>query len=172
MLAFIVSTVNLAMALTRLSSLATPFLRVSPSTVHGLGAFATAVVPKGALLGLYEGKRYGADVIKSKVWDDQLTYLFVLTDGTTIDAGRGGNATRHLNHSCAPNCEASEAYDDTGRLVLEFRALRRLKADEELFIDYRLQADDTAVAADYLCTCGATICRGTMLDQDHPAVAG
>lgn len=145
-------------------------MRVGPSSVHGLGAFATAVVPKGTLLGFYDGKRYSAKAIDAKAWDDQLTYLFVLSDGTTIDAGRGGNATRHLNHSCAPNCEATEAYDDTGRLVLEFRALRKLKAGEELFIDYRLQADATSVAADYLCACGATTCRGTMLDVDHVAV--
>ena len=156
--------------MSRLSLRSTPFLRVGPSAVHGLGAFAACAVPRRALLGLYEGKRHSAKVIESKVWDDQLTYLFVLSDGTTIDAGRGGNATRHLNHSCAPNCEATEAYDDAGRLVLEFRALRKLKAGEELFIDYRLQADATSVAADYLCACGATTCRGTMLDSDHPAL--
>lgn len=158
------------MALSRLSLRSTPFICVGPSAVHGLGAFAACAVPKHALLGLYEGRRYSAKVIESKAWDDQLTYLFVLSDGTTIDAGRGGNATRHLNHSCAPNCEAVEAYDHTGRLVLEFRALRKLKATEELFIDYRLQADATAVAADYLCVCGATRCRGTMLDVDHAAL--
>ncbi|MDB5829065.1 MAG: protein-lysine N-methyltransferase [Variovorax sp.] len=157
------------MPLTRLSLLTTPLLRVGPSSVHGLGAFATAAAPKGTLLGFYDGKRYSADVIDSKTWNDQLTYLFVLSDGTTIDAGRGGNATRHLNHACAPNCEATEAYDAAGRLVLEFRALRKLKVDEELFIDYRLQADASSVAADYLCTCGAATCRGTMLDPDHPA---
>jgi len=158
------------MPLSRLRPLATPFIHVGPSAVHGLGAFAACVVPRRTLLGLYEGRRYSADVMESKAWNDQLTYLFVLSDGTTIDAAQGGNATRHLNHSCAPNCEAVEAYDDAGRLVLEFRALRKLKAGEELFIDYRLQADATAVAADYACTCAAATCRGTMLDADHPAL--
>jgi hypothetical protein len=43
--------------------------------------------------------------------------LFVLSDGITIGAVRGGNATRHLNQSWAPNREATEPYDDTGRLV-------------------------------------------------------
>ncbi len=156
------------MPLSRLRLSATPLIRVAPSAVHGLGAFATALIAKNTTLGFYDGKRHSAKAIESAEWDDAFTSLFVLSDGTTIAAGRGGNATRHLNHSCAPNCEATEVYDDDGLLVLRFRALRRLKTDEELFIDYRLQADATSLPADYLCICGAATCRGTMLDPAHP----
>lgn len=102
------------------------------------------------LLVLYKGRRYSAKAIYSKAWVDQPTYLFVLSDGITIGAVRGGNATRHLNRSCAPNREATEPYDDTGRLVLQFWALRKLKADEELFVHYRLQAEAASVPANYL----------------------
>ena len=84
----------------------TPFIRVGPSGVHGLGAFATRDLPAEAFLGLYEGRRYTKQEVASKLWDDQLTYLFTLTTGETIDGAKGGNATRHLNHSCEPNCEA------------------------------------------------------------------
>ena len=81
----------------------TPCLRVSPSGVHGLGAFATRDLPAQALLGLYEGRRYTAEQVAARQWNDQLTYLFKLSNEEIIDGGKGGNATRHLNHSfCGP----------------------------------------------------------------------
>ncbi|MDM0014464.1 SET domain-containing protein [Variovorax sp. J22P168] len=144
----------------------TPLLRVSTSGIHGLGAFATRDLPAGVLLGLYEGRRYTADQVAARTWDNQLTYLFMLSNGETIDGGKGGNATRHLNHSCDPNCEAVEEYDDAGRLDLRFQTLVPVAAGEELFIDYGLTADDGSPASDYPCRCGAATCRGTMLDTE------
>ncbi|MEJ8823845.1 SET domain-containing protein-lysine N-methyltransferase [Variovorax humicola] len=142
---------------------ATPCIRVSPSGVHGLGAFATRSLPAFALLGLYEGRRYTPAQVAAKQWNDQLTYLFTLSNEETIDGAKGGNATRHLNHSCEPNCEAVEEYDDAGKLVLKFQTLRAVEAGDELFIDYCLTADDGSGPEDYPCRCGATNCRGTML---------
>lgn len=147
----------------------TPLLRVSASGVHGLGAYATRPLPAGAFLGLYEGRRYTPAQIAAKTWDDSLTYLFKLSNDETIDGAKGGNATRHLNHSCEPNCEAVEDYDDAGRLVLKFHTLVDVDAGEELFIDYGLVADDDASPEAYVCHCGAPSCRGTML---APADAG
>ena len=147
----------------RSATSSTPHLRVSASGVHGLGAYATRALPAGAFLGLYEGRRYTPEQIAAKTWNDQLTYLFMLSNNETIDGGKGGNATRHLNHSCAPNCEAVEEYDEAGELVLKFQTLVDVDAGDELFIDYGLVADDGSPASDYLCHCGATACRGTML---------
>lgn len=141
----------------------TPHLRVSASGVHGLGAYATRPLPAGAFLGLYEGRRYTPAQIEAKTWDDSLTYLFKLSNDETIDGGKGGNATRHLNHSCDPNCEAVEDYDEAGRMVLRFQTLVDVDAGDELFIDYSLVADDDSSPADYLCYCGTESCRGTML---------
>ena len=141
----------------------TPLLRVSASGVHGLGAYATRPLPAGAFLGLYEGRRYTPAQIDAKTWDDSLTYLFKLSNDETIDGGKGGNATRHLNHSCDPNCEAVEDYDETGRMVLRFQTLVAVDAGDELFIDYSLTADEASSPADYLCYCGTESCRGTML---------
>ncbi|MES2529922.1 MAG: SET domain-containing protein, partial [Pseudomonadota bacterium] len=106
----------------------TPGIRVGPSTIHGLGAFATRDMPAGTFLGFYDGRRYNAEQIAAKTWDDQLTYLFTLSDGMTIDGGKGGNGTRHLNHCCDPNCEAVEEYDDAGRLLLRFQTLEAVEA--------------------------------------------
>lgn len=154
----------------------TPCLRVSPSGVHGLGAFATRDLPARALLGLYEGRRYTAEQVAARQWNDQLTYLFKLSNEELIDGGKGGNATRHLNHSCNPNCEAVEEYDDAGRLELRFQTLVPVAAGDELFIDYGLTADDGSSPSDYPCHCGAENCRGTMLDlgpevvEPHPGM--
>jgi SET domain-containing protein len=141
----------------------TPLLRVAPSGVHGLGAFATQPLPAFALLGLYEGRRYSLEEVAARDWNDQLTYLFTLSNKETIDGAKGGNATRHLNHACDPNCEAVEEYDDAGRLVLKFQTLVAVDAGDELFIDYCLTADDGSPASDYPCHCGSPNCRGTML---------
>ena len=147
----------------RSATSSTPHLRVSASGVHGLGAYATRPLPAGAFLGLYEGRRYTPAQIDAKTWDDSLTYLFKLSNDETIDGGKGGNATRHLNHSCDPNCGAVEDYDETGRMVLRFQTLVAVDAGEELFIDYSLTADEASSPADYLCYCGTESCRGTML---------
>ena len=90
-----------------------------------------------------------------------MTYLFALSDGSYIDGRDGGNATRHINHSCEPNCQASEVVDDDGTLRIEIRTRRRVRAGEELFIDYRLDVGD-ADPRDYECRCGTARCRGTM----------
>jgi SET domain-containing protein len=157
------------------SSSATPCIRVSQSGVHGLGAFATRDLPAEAFLGLYEGRRYTPAQIAAKDWNDQLTYLFKLSNDETIDGAKGGNATRHLNHSCDPNCEAVEDYDEGGELVLKFQTLVAIDAGDELFIDYGLTADDGSLASDYVCHCGAASCRGTMLappeDLPDPALS-
>ncbi len=141
----------------------TPCLRVAPSGVHGLGAFATRALPAYALLGLYEGRRYSPQQIAAKTWDGQLTYLFTLSNDETIDGAKGGNGTRHLNHACEPNSEAVEEYDDAGELVLKFQTITAVEAGDELFIDYCLTADDGSPASAYPCHCGSPNCRGTML---------
>lgn len=141
----------------------TPWIRVGPSPVHGLGAFAERGLPAGALLGVYTGRRYAPGQVAGPGWDRQLTYLFQLSNGEMIDGAEGGNATRHLNHSCEPNCEASEEHDRRGRPVPVFRTLRAVAAGEELFIDYSLGCDDGSLPSDYPCRCGAANCRGTLL---------
>ncbi|MDM0109368.1 SET domain-containing protein [Variovorax sp. J22R24] len=145
----------------RISS--TPCIRVAPSGIHGIGAFATRDLPAQAFLGLYEGRRYTQAEVDARAWDDQLTYLFGLSNDEFIDGAKGGNGTRHLNHSCEPNCEAVEEYDEAGRLLLKFQTLVAVSAGDELFIDYSLTGDDGSPPSAYLCRCGSPACRGSML---------
>lgn len=143
--------------------LALPFIEVRQSGVHGLGAFVTRDLPAGAELGSYAGRRYSEEEAAEVDWNSSLTYLFSLSDGTLIDGAQGGNATRHLNHSCAPNCEAAEFRLDDDSIELKIHTLVAVKAGEELFIDYALVVDDSEAPSDFPCACGSLACRGTLV---------
>jgi SET domain-containing protein len=136
-------------------------IEVRQSGVHGHGVFALRALRARQKIGTYTGRRYAPDQ-EHESWDQQLTYLFGLSDGSMIDGAQGGNETRHINHSCEPNVEAIEDSDDAGHLVITIRALRRIRAGEELFLDYALDVGGED-PAEYPCRCGSTHCRGTLL---------
>ena len=78
-----------------------------------------------------------------------------------IDGNVGGNASKWINHSCAPNVEAD---DESGQVYL--LALRNIKPGDELFFDYGLVIEERytpALKKRFECRCGAKTCRGTML---------
>lgn len=133
------------------------------SAIHGTGAFATQDIAEGTRIGTYAGRRYSAAQARRRHWDSTLTYVYALSDGSLIDASASGNATRHLNHSCAPNCVAYEERGPDGKLIIAFYALRSIAVGEELFLDYRLDVDDAEERRIFDCACGAAACRGTML---------
>ena len=147
-------------------------LEVRRSAVHGDGAFATRGLPRGRQVGVYAGRRYAPGELLDQLWDNALTYLFGLSDGHCIDGRDGGNATRHINHSCAPNCAAVEVTAEDGTLDVVIQTLRRVRAGEELFLDYALDIGDQSPEA-YPCRCGSRRCRGTMAREAAPdAVPG
>ena len=135
-------------------------IEVRTSDVHGRGAFATCNLRRGS----YEGRRFTEEEATAlhSDWDPSLTYLFSLSDGTLIDGAQDGNATRHINHSCRPNCEAYEVRLGDGSLDLRVRTLAPIKAGQEMFIDYALIVDDQPPSA-FRCFCRAPTCRGTMV---------
>ena len=152
-------------------------LQIRRSGVHGKGVFALRDLAAGERLIEYTG-----EVI---TWDEALqrhphdpahpthTFYFHIDNGHVIDAKYGGNASRWINHSCAPNCEAEET--EGARVFI--RALRDIAAGEELSYDYGLIIDEPytrKLKAEYPCWCGAPACRGTLLApkprQRQPAV--
>ena len=136
---------------------------VGPSRIHGQGAFAARDFDEGEQIGVYEGKRYSAHQATRRTWTTGLTYVFGLSDGSVIDAAIGGNSTKHLNHSCAPNCEAHEEIGPDGKARIVFYALGSIRAGEELFLDYSLVVDETEEPDAFGCSCGTAQCRGAML---------
>ncbi len=150
-----------------LASRASAQIDVRPSSIHGLGVFALVDIEAGHNVGNYAGKRYASDVVRPD-WDGQVTYLFALSDGTMIDGARGGNATRHINHSCHPNVEALEVTTPQGRLRIHIHAKRAIRAGEELLLDYSLVVDEEDPSA-YPCRCGAKACRGSLVAVAEPA---
>ena len=146
-------------------------VEVRRSPVHGLGVFARRDIGAGRVIGHYGGRRYqaggsgesaAAQARHARAQARGLTYVFALSDGSLIDGAQGGNATRHINHSCAPNCVAWETLDEAGAPQIDIEALRHIPAGSELFIDYDLDPGQHDPAA-YACRCGAPLCRGSML---------
>jgi len=145
----------------------TPAYAVRNSPIHGRGVFATRTIRKGADIIEYRGRRISMEAADELPDSDPNnpyhTFLFELNDGRVIDAGRGGNAARWINHSCRPNCEPYE--DDDCRVYIA--AKRTIEAGEELSYDYKLNVPGRRtprLLANYECRCGAPRCRGTMVD--------
>jgi hypothetical protein len=140
-------------------------IQVRKSGVHGKGMFALQAIPAGTRLIEYTGERIDwPEAMRRHPHDPKdpnHTFYFSLDDGRVIDAKHGGNASRWINHSCDPNCEADET---DGRVFID--ALRDLQPGEELFYDYGLVIDEPYTAKlkkEYECRCGAPNCRRTML---------
>ncbi len=135
------------------------------STIHGKGVFATAQIPKGAMIIEYTGQRIDWETALARHPHDPAqpnhTFYFSLDGGDVIDANVRGNAARWINHSCTPNCEARE---QDGRVFIH--AKRAIPAGDELFYDYGLVLDEPyteQLKRDYACLCGTKKCRGLLL---------
>jgi SET domain-containing protein len=139
--------------------------RVMRSKVHGNGVFAQRDIAVSERVIEYKGREI--------TWDEALrraaeqggpqnhTFFFSLANGNVIDGGDHGNASRFINHSCEPNCEAIE---DNGRIYIY--AIQDIKAGEELSYSYPLVYEGrhtAAVKRAFACRCGAPTCSGTML---------
>lgn len=136
------------------------------SGVHGKGVYAVQPLRAGERLIEYTGEIITWDeALRRHPHDPALpthTFYFHIDDGRVIDAKHGGNSSRWINHSCAPNCEAEQT--DDGRVFI--KALRAIAAGEELFYDYGLVIDEPhtrKLKAEYPCWCEAPRCRGTLL---------
>jgi SET domain-containing protein len=140
-------------------------VEVRSSGVHGLGLFARTLLRRGQLISNYDGRRLGADEVAD--WEGGVTYLFSLSEGGFIDGRVGGNATRHLNHCCEPNCHAQEYRRAGGELGVRIKTLRAISAGQELFLDYSLIIDPAEEPSAYPCHCAAPTCRGTLATLDE-----
>jgi hypothetical protein len=140
-------------------------IQVRRSGVHGKGVFALQDIAEGETLIEYVGQVISWDEAQDRhphdPNDPNHTFYFHVNEDRVIDALYGGNSSRWINHSCAPNCEADE---DNDRIFI--KAIRNIAAGEELNYDYGLIIDEPytpELLAEYPCWCGAKKCRGTLL---------
>ncbi len=138
------------------------------SGIHGRGVFATRLIPSGTRIIEYVGEHVSHEEANRRydLATNQTghTFLFTVNDEIVIDAGVNGNEARFINHSCDPNCVTVIL---RRRVFIE--ATRDIQPGEELSYDYKLtweEADSPEELALYVCRCGATNCRGTMLDVE------
>ena len=144
--------------------------------MHGKGVFALQDIAEGETIIEYVGEVITWDEAQDRhphdPSDPNHTFYFHVDEDRVIDALYGGNSSRWINHSCDPNCEADE---DGGRVFI--KALRNIRAGEELNYDYGLIIDEPytkKLLAEYPCWCGAKNCRGTLLSpkdrEDTPKI--
>lgn len=109
-------------------------LRTSQSSIHGAGVFAAIELPKGGLLGQFEGGVVPAPTRRS-----------IMILGQHINPPDGA-AIGTLNHSCDPNAEFVD-----GLLVLN----RAVGIEDEITVDYRKTESDFYEVFE----CNCTDCR-------------
>ena len=148
-------------------------LQVRKSGVHGKGVFALQPIKRGETIIEYTGETISwPEALRRHPHDPSQpdhTFYFHIDDAHVIDGKVGGNASRWINHACAPNVEAD---DQSGQVFL--LALRTIKPGEELFFDYGLVIEERytpALKKRFECRCGSNNCRGTMLAPKRTARA-
>jgi len=107
----------------------------------------------------------------TRVWSpggSKCVLIFELNERWCVDAGRGGSGAELINHCCDPNLVTRII---RGRIF--FFSRRRIRAGEELTLDYRFHPDVLQVP----CACGSPKCRGTInlkrnLGRDAAEVGG
>lgn len=128
-------------------------LRYRDSIISGVGIFAKPAMAFGDKIIEYEGEfltpdeytkteqQYKGEFLKSSC------FLKLSSDRGYIDATFKGNASRYVNHSCEPNCEAIEEGD-----TIVFYACKDIPPNTEITVDYGdVNADN--------CLCGSPNCR-------------
>lgn len=129
------------------------------SGVHGSGVFAREFIAKGERVIEYVGERISKTeglrredlrLARLAAGGDGCVYVFEVTKRHDLDGDVPWNPARHINHSCAPNCES-----DIIRGRVWILARRDIAAGEELNYDYGF---DYGEAWNHPCVCGADEC--------------
>ena len=116
-----------------------PRIRRQRSKLHGWGVFALEDINKNKRIITYDGEKITAKesgdredryLRRGEIWCFRLNRRWV------IDGNVGGNVSRFINHSCAPNCY-SYIIDGTIWVI----ACKNVKGGDELTYDYHTDGD-------------------------------
>jgi hypothetical protein len=132
------------------------WLEIKPSPIHGLGGFARRALAQGERVVEYGGERIDKAESLRRCQQGN-TFIFRLDDQWDLDGNVPSNPARHLNHSCAPNCDAESI---EGRIWIV--AARDIAAGEELTFDYGYDLEDWR---SHPCRCGAAGCVGYIVAE-------
>jgi hypothetical protein len=102
-------------------------------SVKGMGAFSRFTLVPNKFIGEYAGEVIDKASVRKR--QGQSEYLFDLGGGLTIDASCQGNLTRFMNHSDAPNVQAT-VINHRGIRRVVFHAIAVIEAGVELCYDY------------------------------------
>ena len=100
----------------------------------------------------YTGERISFREAKRRA-GRKLHYIFRLDKHWMIDGHAGSSGAQYVNHCCDPNVKVRRI---DGHIL--YFSKRRIRAGEELFLDYRFPKFGPKVP----CRCGAANCRGTI----------
>jgi tetratricopeptide (TPR) repeat protein len=130
-------------------------LVVRPSAIHRFGVFAARAIPANEDILEYTGERIARREAVRR-WNADRTYLVWLDAYWRIDGSVGGSGAELVNHCCTPNVRMARK---RGHVWLHSR--RRIRAGEELVLDYRFPKDSPRIP----CYCGSPACRGTINER-------
>jgi SET domain-containing protein len=134
-------------------------LLVGRSPVDRYGVFAGEDIPPNRRVIEYTGERISyraanrrfAKILRSN--RRRRFYFFILSRRWVIDGSVGGSGAELINHSCDPNLVRRRI-----RGHIYYYTRKRIRAGEELNIDYRFAKDTLRCK----CRCGSPKCRGTI----------
>ena len=134
---------------------------IRKSSIEGVGAFATAEIPKGQVICTFQGTRLSIPQLKEKyaLGEERSDDPLQIEDSSYLDLDE---PYVFFNHSCEPNA----GMRGLGTLF----ALRDIAQSEEITYDYSTTewSDDVAWGVNWAelwrvpCHCGSVTCRGEM----------
>jgi SET domain-containing protein len=134
-----------------------PLAAVRPSPIEGNGVFARRAIAAGTRVIEYVGEKVSKAESHARCEANNVC-IFALDEDHDLDGNVPWNPARFVNHSCAPNCEATE---DDGRIWIVAR--HDIAAGEELTFNYGYDLEDYR---EHPCRCGTPECAGYIVAEE------